>query len=64
MVYLFKVLYKCPCVASVSVGGVDTLGREVVQLFVVGVHDNFFLICVLEGLRTRYGVLVIFTALI
>ena len=38
-------------VSAVGVGRVDALGREVVQLFVIRVHDYFFLVSVLERLR-------------
>ena len=37
-------------VSAVGVGRVDALGREVVQLFVIRVHDNLFLVSVLERL--------------
>ena len=38
-------------VSAIGVGGVDALGREVVQLFVIRIHDYFFLVSVLERLR-------------
>ena len=45
---LLEVLDERSRVASVGGGTVDALGRVVVELFEVGVHDNFLLVCVLE----------------
>ena len=46
-----QIFDECPGVTSVCVWRVDAFRREIIQLLVVGVHDYFLLIGVLERLR-------------
>ena len=49
-----QVLQKGPRMATISIGGVDTFSGKVVQLLKVSVQNNFFLICIFEGLAARH----------
>ncbi len=53
--YSFQVLDERPDVAPVGVGRVLALGGEIVQTLEVSVHDDFFLVSVLERLATGQG---------
>jgi hypothetical protein len=54
----FKVLYQFPYMSPIRVGTIDTLRCKVVQLFVISIHNDFFLITILERFCPRYvGVL-------
>ena len=53
--YSLQVFEVGPCMATVGVGRVDTLSGEVVELLEVGVHYNFLLVGVFEGLGARDG---------
>lgn len=52
--HALQVLQEGPGVASVSVGRVDALGGEVVQLFEVRVQDDLLLVRVFERLAARH----------
>lgn len=52
--YALQVLQKGPCMATISIGRVDTFSGKVVQLLKVGVQNDLFLIRVFEGLAARH----------
>jgi hypothetical protein len=56
---LLQVLDKRPRMPPVGVGRVDALGRKIVELLEVGVHDDLLLVRVLKRLRARNGLVIV-----